>query len=486
MHKNVGMIFVFAENNYVRANPEFAKKADILCFDGGRQSVNDPEPCVWGERPTNAYLSRQVTPKQRERLVKVFLDMQNRYSKPSMKRPVWYYNTFLSYINASGLERTPNKRSTYITYLGDFIHTIRKPRMGCVGNYDAGFCVTSDKEMSKCEDFSRSADTRGMWPSIKCIKSPSKEACMQRAKDGHAQLVVLEGGDVYRGGRYFDLQPVAREDYSGTDAAFYAVAVVRSTSAVKNLQDLRGMRSCHTGMGRTAGWILPIGVLLSQNLLPSKNGCNRTVAVAEFFSGGSCVPGANDPKYNPGRSNSGLLCKHCIGNEKRLHRCSREYSKERFSGNGGAFRCLAEGHGDVAFVKHTTVPYYTHRRSQTPWSKDLVPSDFKLVCDSGSTATVQDYGRCNLGEVPPQYVVTGGKVSETRKLLLAKLMADSSNYFSDTSNLYRMLRPGSPPNLLFKDMATALRITPLGASYDQVLERRFLKASKAVDPRACT
>ncbi|XP_054723478.1 transferrin-like [Uloborus diversus] len=471
-------------NDYVKSNPDFAEKADILCFDGGRKNVNDPEPCVWGERPTNAYVSRQVAPEEHERLVKVFLDTQIRYSIPQVRRPDWFYKTFFTHSKVSGLKRTEDDRSTYSTYLGDFIDTIRKSRMGCVNDYDAGFCVTSVEELSKCEDFSKVIKTRGMWPSIKCIKSPSKVACMQNAKDGHAQLLVLDGGDVYKGGRYFGLQPVAGELYNGTDATYYAVAVLRSASDVKNLADLRGLRSCHTGMGRTAGWVMPVGILLSEDLLSSDNGCNRATAVAEFFSGGSCVPGANNTKYNPGRVGSELLCRHCIGDENRLNKCSRD-SKERFSGYAGALRCLAEGRGDVAFVKHTTVPDYTDGRSQAPWSKDLISSDFKLLCDSGYTADVQGYEHCNLGKVPSHYVVTGGEISQTRKLLLARLLADSSKYFSDKSSFYRLFRPGQQPDLLFKDSATALKITPLDASYDRVLGRRFLEASKAVDPKAC-
>lgn len=74
-------------------------------------------------------------------------------------------------------------------------------------------------------------------------------------------------------------------------------------------------------MGRTAGWVMPVGVLLTEGLLSSEDGvCNHANAVADFFSGGSCVPGANDTKYNPGRVRSDDLCKQCIGDEESQHK----------------------------------------------------------------------------------------------------------------------------------------------------------------------
>ncbi|XP_055935985.1 transferrin-like [Argiope bruennichi] len=475
-----------ALKEYLAKHPEFADKAELLCFEGGRKSLQDPNPCTWGVRPTNAYVARSNDADEIDKIVNALLETQIKFSVPQVRYPEWYHKVFLSHPKVTELRRTLEDRSTHVSYLGDFIHSIRKPRRGCEGNKNtvASICVTSPDEKSKCEDYSKAAEAKGLWPDIDCVMGASKAACMVTVQEDNAQLLELDGGDVYKAGKYHGLQPIASELYNGSDATYYAVAVLRSASDVTKMSDLRGLRSCHTGMGRTAGWVMPVGTLISEGLLSSGSGCNQAEAVADFFSSGSCVPGANDTKSNPGRVRSEDLCKHCVGDEQGLHRCARD-SKERYSGYAGAFRCLAEGHGDVAFVKHKTVPDYTDGHGKELWTKDLLSSDFILLCDGGGTDSVFNYGRCNLGKVPSHQVVTGGNLSEIRRLSLARLLADSSKSFSSSSNLYRLFGKGQRPDLLFKDSATGLRITPLDSNYEQVLGKRFLEASRAADPKNC-
>jgi len=91
----------------------------------------------------------------------------------------------------------------------------------------------------------------------------------------------------------------------------------------------------------------------------------------------SCTsPGALSKKYNPDDTNPISLCGICF-NQKT---CPSNVS-ERYFSYQGAYRCLTEGAGDVAFVSHLTVFDFTGR------DNDLNPGkDFELLCPDGTRA----------------------------------------------------------------------------------------------------
>ena len=49
-------------------------------------------------------------------------------------------------------------------------------------------------------------------------------------------------------------------------SCYYAVAVVKKDTGF-SFKQLRGKKSCHTGIGKTAGWNIPIGTLLTTGQL---------------------------------------------------------------------------------------------------------------------------------------------------------------------------------------------------------------------------
>lgn len=83
--------------------------------------------------------------------------------------------------------------------------------------------------------------------------------------------------------------PIVGEDYeSGAPTtSYFAVAVAKKGSGI-TFDNLKGKKSCHTGAGKTAGWNVPVGTLMSENIMPTDMSCNAYIAAGKFFNE-SCV-----------------------------------------------------------------------------------------------------------------------------------------------------------------------------------------------------
>lgn len=219
------------------------------------------------------------------------------------------------------------------------------------------FCVVTDDELAKCKAFSQTAFSRNVRPRFDCVQEKSIDNCLKTIRDNGADIITLDGGHADQAKREYNLKPIVGEKYGPLGGAYYAVAVVKKSSSYKSFADLRGVKSCHTGIGRTAGYNAPLYILLKLNLLKLSD-CPQPKALSEFFSGGSCLPGSKESKYNLADAVSEKLCSLCGGNvdgKDKSSKCNGD-ATESYSGYTGAFRCLVEGGGDVAFVKHVTVP----------------------------------------------------------------------------------------------------------------------------------
>ena len=55
-----------------------------------------------------------------------------------------------------------------------------------------------------------------------------------------------------------------------TDASYYAVAVVKKGAFPGlSMKQISGYKTCHTGVGKSSGWNVPMGWLLRHNGNPS-------------------------------------------------------------------------------------------------------------------------------------------------------------------------------------------------------------------------
>ncbi|CAG05932.1 unnamed protein product, partial [Tetraodon nigroviridis] len=120
-------------------------------------------------------------------------------------------------------------------------------------------------------------------------------------------------------------------------------------------------------------------------------------SLAKFFSSG-CAPGA-DP--------SSPFCAACAGSGKSVgdeFKCKAS-SEEHYYGYAGAFRCLVEGAGDVAFIKHTTVGESSDGNGPS-WASQVRSTDYELICPKKDPVPVTEFASCHLASVPAHAVVT--------------------------------------------------------------------------------
>ncbi|XP_056276208.1 serotransferrin-like isoform X1 [Pseudoliparis swirei] len=316
--------------------------------------------------------------------------------------------------------------------------------LGCLAAVSAApatnvrWCVTSAKELEKCAALAAAA------PVFSCVRKTSALTCIEAIKADQADAVTLDGGDIYIAGLNNNgLQPIIAEDYgiSASDTCYYGVAVVKKGTTF-GLRDLQGTKSCHTGLNKSAGWNIPIGTLVSMGLIQWEGIEDEAVvkAVGKYFSA-SCVPGA---------TRGSNLCQLCRGD------CSKSHT-EPYYDYSGAFQCLKDGAGDVAFVKHLTVP-------------ESEKANYELLCKDNTRAPIDDYEKCHLARAPAHAVVS--RKDQQLAGLIWNSLTSVQGFDLFSSEAYA---PGK--NLMFKDSTVKLVQLPpntdsflyLGAGYTSII-----------------
>ncbi|MCS5535524.1 MAG: hypothetical protein NZ802_06690, partial [Candidatus Poseidoniales archaeon] len=109
------------------------------------------------------------------------------------------------------------------------------------------------------------------------------------------------------------------------------------------LDDLEGMDSCHTGWLKSAGMLMPMGYMIGQGMVEvsgDQEDINSLRTTIENHFGNASIPSSGDPYY----------------------------------GYSGAFRCMTEGMGDVAFAKTTS---FEDHCEGNDWCLDR--SDYRML-----------------------------------------------------------------------------------------------------------
>ncbi|XP_077927800.1 inhibitor of carbonic anhydrase-like isoform X3 [Halichoerus grypus] len=304
------------------------------------------------------------------------------------------------------------------------------------------WCTISDHEASKCSSFSdnmkRVLPADG--PHVTCVKRTSHLECIKAIMANEADAVTLEAGFVLEASLPpFNLKPVVAEFHGSKidpHTSHYAVAVVEKGSDFQ-LKQLQGKRSCHTGLGWSAGWYIPIQILFPSGSVEEA----ATAEMAQFFSG-SCVPCANREAFPK-------LCQLCAG--KGTNKCACSF-QEPYFGYTGAFKCLQDGVGDVAFVRHMTV--FENLANRTDRDR------YELLCLDNSRMPVDKYRECNLG-LFPSHAVVARNVGGKDDLIWEVLNQAQEHFGKDKSTEFQLFASPHGKDLLFTDDTDGfLRVPP--------------------------
>jgi hypothetical protein len=179
-------------------------------------------------------------------------------------------------------------------------------------------------------------------------------------------------------------------------------------------------------------------------------------------------------------------CDLCHGSAG--HYCERNHGEDYF-GHTGAFRCLVEGGGNVAFVKHTTVWENCDGKRKEWWARNQLTADYELLCRDGTRAPARDYKRCYLGKVNANAVVVRRDLGKETQRAFVNLFKYAQQFYGQKipDEFSFSMFYSQPPyaDLIFQDATQQLKELPRHKQhYRSYLDREFLKAYSVVECRS--
>ncbi|KAI9157245.1 hypothetical protein LWI28_019110 [Acer negundo] len=276
---------------------------------------------------------------------------------------------------------------------------------------------TVREEFDDCQDFVSALDQSDEY-TWKCVKRDTTQECLESIRKGEADMINVEAGLAYTAFLNYSMKAIANEVYCGHAQSYDAVAVVNRKACLENeglsLMDFKGHKSCNGGYSTATGWNYPINHIKGSSIFHLKQMNDREIA-SGFFSD-VCAPSEFEGV------NVGGMCSGC-GNENGSCHSSSMY----YSGHSGAFRCLVEEMGDIAFVRGDTALLYSmegpHNQS---WSTKSI-RDFMYLCPQGGCREINGYsGSCSFGTVPANVIMASNSIPNTKRLFILQTLTNAT------------------------------------------------------------
>lgn len=175
---------------------------------------------------------------------------------------------------------------------------------------------------------------------VEIVTVQDESAAILSVASGDATAAFLDGGAGWIAWQQVGLEAIAADAKVDGRTYYIASAWVKADSGIEDVGDLEGTTSCHTGELKSAGMLMPMGYLFE----------NGYIDAAEYPDDLSSIKEAREAFFED----------PIVG-----------------GGYEGAFQCLSEDRGDVAFVRDTTWEDYCDGDDARSWCQDR--DDYRLL-----------------------------------------------------------------------------------------------------------
>lgn len=234
----------------------------------------------------------------------------------------------------------------------------------------------------------------------------------------------------------------------------------------------------------------PADVTLVRSVFPESCAPGGKAGMDSSSSSGSSGASSSNAS-SPLVDDSGRVCSGCVSVNGRGS-CD---DSDAYAGFPGAFRCLVEQAGDIAFVRAETARWFSRGgRFQQPWSLQPLAA-FRILCppEVGGcrrlTADVE-HTNCTLGRVPSPVLMTRNSLPESHKLAIVRRLELAGTVRAWRERLYEGNNPfdhvlsGSAKGLVRVDVLTRAYLGNMGVVTEAVLQFNRDHAPPAREKRA--